>query len=273
MRLSKWKAKREMAWDFAYADGLQRHVLSHGDLRIAARGPSPILLFVHGGFHGAWCWSRFMRFLVTRNIPSAAVNMRGHGGLPQTPDFASAGLNEMVDDVVEAAAMLGGDVILVGHSLGALTAMRAAERINPVGLVLMAPAPPANVSGFPRLPAFPPNFVVAPPPPARARKWFLGGSRDDDIAPYVTRLCPESPALLNDCYHTRFVVDPAWVKGPVLCISGGNDDTALHPAGQDEAVAALYGAQLQKISEAGHCLMLDETWEASAAALVSWLQD
>jgi pimeloyl-ACP methyl ester carboxylesterase len=47
--------------------------------------PTP-LLFVHGAWHGAWCWDEyFLDFFAGRGYRALAVSLRGHGNSP-TPD-------------------------------------------------------------------------------------------------------------------------------------------------------------------------------------------
>ena len=46
------------------------------------RGPSdhPPLLFVHGAWHGAWCWTtNFTDWFAERGYTSYAVDLSGHG--------------------------------------------------------------------------------------------------------------------------------------------------------------------------------------------------
>jgi pimeloyl-ACP methyl ester carboxylesterase len=93
-----------------------------------------------------------------------------------------------------------------------------------------------------------------------------------DFSKFHARLCPESPALLNDRYQMRVSADPKWVKGPTLCISAGLDDNALHPAGQDEAIAGYIGADYQVLPGAGHCFMADDSWRLGADAILDWLR-
>ena len=37
------------------------------------------LLFVHGAWHGAWCWERFQSFFAKNGYVSVAMSLRGHG--------------------------------------------------------------------------------------------------------------------------------------------------------------------------------------------------
>lgn len=261
-----------MTWDFTFPAETSVLALRHARLFTALRGPGPVVLFVHGGFHGAWCWAPYMRLFAERNVPTASIDLRGHGGLTQDSGFIHDGVGATSEDVAEAAAALGGDVVLVGHSLGALVAMAAAHEVTPLGLAMLAPAPPGNIPKLHALPAFSEATIVAPPPDARARRWLLQGlAADADLAPYLARLCGESPALLNDRYLERITVDPAWVAGPRLCMSGGRDASPLVDAREGPAVAALFGADCATITDAGHCFMVEPTWRESGGKLLAWL--
>jgi len=262
-----------VTWNFDYLEQCETRRLTQGRMFVGpARNDCPTLLLVHGGFHGAWCWAPFLDFLSQSGVPAAAIDFCGHGGQSPPADFLTRGVKHMASDIVEAAEALGGKIVLAGHSLGALAVMAAAHKIAPRGMVLLAPAPPGNLGDIRLLPPFPEDAVVLPPTAERARKWFLGGYDGADIAPYTSRLCAESPVFLNDLYKRKITVDPAWVKGPSLCLSGGKDDSALHRGGQDDVIASFYGAELVNLPEASHCMMLDDSYEFTAAAVLAWLQ-
>src|SRR5690606_34333696 len=230
----------------------------------------PAVLFVHGGFHGAWCWTQTMAALAARGIGAAAVDLRGHGGLAQDASFLDQGMDAMTHDVIEAMQQLP-PVFLAGHSLGALIAMQAAAQHERRGLILLAPAAPAGIAHAHSLPRFPTTRAIQPPGEERARKWFMAGANTQDLSTYTSRLCPESPTLLNECFHDGVVIEQKAISCPILCLSGGKDDSPLHPAGQDQAVAAHYGAALKVIEPSGHCLMLDDGWEQTVGAIHDWI--
>ncbi len=260
------------AWNFNSLQNFRQTSLSQSRLFQTAPENGPTLLFVHGGFHGAWCWTLFLNYFELHKIPAAAVDLRGHGGQPQGPNFLEEGVPELALDVHEAAIELGGPIILVGHSVGALVAMVAAEALSPAGLIMLAPSPPGQLPGLRKLPERPADQLVMPPGEDRARSWFLSGYSRPDISEFMTRLCPESPATINDRYRLRIAPKAEWVKGPSLCLSARKDDRLHHPPGQDEKVAKFYGADFQVLANAGHCFMLDDSWEQAAASIVDWLR-
>ena len=56
---------------------------------------APILVFVHGRYHGAWCFAHYLKYFDEKGIPAAAVDMHGHGGLKQNTNFHQADIGEM----------------------------------------------------------------------------------------------------------------------------------------------------------------------------------
>jgi len=37
------------------------------------------ILFVHGAWHGAWCWEKFLPYFAENGYAAYAVSLRGHG--------------------------------------------------------------------------------------------------------------------------------------------------------------------------------------------------
>jgi pimeloyl-ACP methyl ester carboxylesterase len=245
--------------------------LSHGRMYSSLATPGPVLLFVHGGYHGAWCWQKFMHWFGERGQATAAVDLRGHGGLVQTGDFHQQGVADFASDVSEAARELDRPVIMVGHSLGGLVGMLAAREVAPVAQILLAPSPPGQLEGLTPLPAYPEDRPVMPPEAMAARTKFLA-HYDGEIDSFMSCLCAESPRAMNDRYRLRVQVDPGWIKGPTFCLSAGRDQKHLHPPGQDEAVARFFGGAHMIRPDAAHDMMLDDQWQETAWLLLDWLR-
>jgi alpha-beta hydrolase superfamily lysophospholipase len=110
--------------------GTRRIAMSRGALFLGAAGNGPPLLCIPGAYHGAWCYEAWLASFGAAGIASGALDLRGKGTLIGALDPAT-GVDDYAEDVVEAAAKLCGAPVLVGHSLGALVAMRAAMRLGP----------------------------------------------------------------------------------------------------------------------------------------------
>ena len=77
-------------------------------------------LLIHGTCHGGWCWDELAPLLQQRGHAVAA---------PDLPcDDVNAGLPEYADHAESTLSGTSGEVVVVGHSLGALTASVVASR-------------------------------------------------------------------------------------------------------------------------------------------------
>jgi pimeloyl-ACP methyl ester carboxylesterase len=90
---------------------------------------SPLVVLVHGAWHGAWCWSALQSRLDDRGIASVAIDLPGHG-VSTLPLGDLHGDAQHVADVIEA---LGRPVVLVGHSYGGAVITEAAVRTSSSG--------------------------------------------------------------------------------------------------------------------------------------------
>ncbi|HLX35118.1 MAG TPA: alpha/beta fold hydrolase [Candidatus Limnocylindrales bacterium] len=104
------------------------------------------LLFVHGELAGSWAWERFLGYFAARGWEGHALNLRNHYW-SQTADPEELSFESYVEDVGAAMDRFGPSVVVVGHGMGALLALKAAERRAVAGLVLIAPEGPLDVRG------------------------------------------------------------------------------------------------------------------------------
>ena len=106
------------------------------------------LLFIHGELAGSWVWERYLGYFAGRGWEGHAVNLRNHYW-SQTADPAELNFDTYTEDVVAALDRLGPTTVAIGHGMGGLLAMKAAERVAIAGLVLIASDLPRDL----RLPA------------------------------------------------------------------------------------------------------------------------
>ncbi|HEY8870675.1 MAG TPA: alpha/beta fold hydrolase [Candidatus Limnocylindrales bacterium] len=102
------------------------------------------LLFVHGELAGSWLWERYLGYFAGRGWEGHALNLRNHFW-SQTADPADLSFDTYVEDVVAAMERLGPNVVAVGHGMGGLLVLKAAERMPVAGMVLLSPELPRGL--------------------------------------------------------------------------------------------------------------------------------
>jgi pimeloyl-ACP methyl ester carboxylesterase len=102
------------------------------------------LMFVHGELAGSWVWERFLGYFAGRGWEGHAVNLRNHYW-SQTADPASLSFDSYLEDVVAALDRLGPTTVAIGHGMGGLLTLKAAERVAISGLVLIGAQLPRDL--------------------------------------------------------------------------------------------------------------------------------
>ncbi len=102
------------------------------------------LLFVHGELGGSWVWERYLHHFAGRGWEGHALNLRNHFW-SQTADPTTLDVESYTEDVVAAMERLGPSVVTVGHGMGGLLVLKAAERAPTAAYVLIAPEPPRDL--------------------------------------------------------------------------------------------------------------------------------
>lgn len=252
-------------------------------LELISRGEGrpgrPSLLFIPGAFHDARCWDHhFLPWFAERGWAAHGLSLRGHGGSSGNAATDQPGLADYVEDVRETVARIGGNVVVIGHSMGGVVAQMARNEVQGVaGIVPFASSPlrPSNRVVWRILRRHPVSFFKAQVmgDTDAGRPAFASFFYRDDIDPalkerYMGELTAESPRALREVF-SRDVPDTSGTDARPVLVVAGRDDWSI-PMTDNEWLAAQYGAPLA-ICPGAHNLMLDPDWEASAQAIADWL--
>jgi pimeloyl-ACP methyl ester carboxylesterase len=240
----------------------------------------PPLLFVHGVFHGAWCWQEhFLDFFADRGWNAYAVTLRGHRAGDDARALRGSLIRDYVDDVQVVAEMLPAPPILVGHSMGGYIVQKYIGLRRTPAAVLLAPMPATGrfrtrmlrrnalltVAGFARGRL---KIIVGTPRRCRAA-FFSGGTPDHLVARYTDMLTDESTAAAVDLLVGRRPRVPPVADLPVL-VMGASED-GIFSVGQVHATAARYRTEPVIVAGTGHDMMLEATWRSTAEHIDDWL--
>ncbi len=109
----------------------------------SSQSTKPPILFLHGSFHGAWCWEEnYVPYFVEKGHPCVAFNWRGTGGNPagdgvkkvkivedHCDDFQA--LLETLPSILEQDNASDNEVlpIVVSHSMGGIIVMKYLDEL------------------------------------------------------------------------------------------------------------------------------------------------
>lgn len=209
--------------------------------RQPASSPHPTpLLFVHGAWHGAWCWAEhFLEYFTAHGYTVHALSLRGHGASPGRNRLRWTSLADYVADVAQVASQLPKPPVVIGHSMGGAVVQKYLETYPAPAAVLLASMPPAGVLATTlRIARRHPlefaktNLLLSLYPligtPALAREaFFLSSLPQDTLLTYFAQLQDESYRAFLDMMLFN-LPKPKRVTTPVL-VFGAANDTIFHP--------------------------------------------
>ena len=225
-------------------------------------------------------WSAFGAYFAERGWEAHAMNLRGH----YTSDVADLGevtMRDYANDIGVAVRQLGRPPVLIGWGIGALASMLYAERNRVLGLVLLAPSPPAAA-----LPRRPSEHELRDVPPVYDARWWgwiqpwdrlretMPDLSDDELEKMQEMLDGARESGNARRERMRGVpVDSSRIGVPSLVIGAGLDDV-IHPT-EARRTADLLGATYEYFPSASHfgLVMGSETWPQVAGSVLGWLEE
>jgi pimeloyl-ACP methyl ester carboxylesterase len=216
------------------------------------------LLMVHGELGGSWVWERYLGYFAGRGWEGHALNLRNHHW-SSTADPAELSFETYTEDVVAAMDRLGPNTVAIGHGLGGLLVLKAAERLPIAALILISPEPPRDL----REPVRPHELREIPDAYGRSLVgWetlperLQRDARDLTIEDVlrIQHLMGQKPHESGQARRQMLAgvpVDPRAVMDvPRLVIGGGLDRTV--PLDDSERVAEWMDAQFEPFGAHSH---------------------
>jgi pimeloyl-ACP methyl ester carboxylesterase len=250
----------------------------------AGKAKNTPLLFVHGKWHGAWCWDEhFLPFFARHGYDCTAFSLRAHAGSEGREKLRWVSIADFVADLEQVAGQFDTPPVIIGHSMGGFIAQKYLETHHEhPAAVLLAPIPPTGV--------WPSTFIVLREQPLVLLKVIATLS----LYPVVETLelarwslfSKDFPQELLEKYHPCLqdesfrsyldelglnLVRTQRVKTPLLVIGAGND--AVIKLRMVQGAAKKYGLQAKIFPNMAHDMMLETGWEGVAETILNWLND
>lgn len=239
------------------------------------------LLFVHGAWHGAWCWAEhFLDFFADNGYRALAVSVRGHGGSALSQRLRGCSGADYVDDVRAVVATLPAPPVLIGHSMGGYLVQKYLESTPaPAGVLLAAMSARGTSEMVMRQARRNPRATLRFTFTGRSLSMYDTAERtrgilyssatpEADVRRYQARLVDESQRAILDGWMFN-VARPKRITTPLLVLAAEQDGVFSVEA--QRALARRYRTEADVFPGMGHNMMLDTGWEAVARRIDDWL--
>ena len=239
------------------------------------------LLFIHGMWHGAWCWDEFfLPFFAEAGYRVTALSLRGHAG--SEGKIRGSRIADYVADVEQVARTFETPPVLIGHSMGGFIVQKYLEMHDAPAGVLLASNPNFGLwRGFGRVLRHDPRIVIKAfltwnmrpvvETPARARwAFFSKDFPEEQLLKYHAQMNDESFRMFIDLLGLN-LAHPKKVKTPLL-ILGAEKDTVIKPRDVHDTARA-YGVKAEIFPNMAHDMMLEAGWKPVAERILKWLQE
>ncbi len=241
------------------------------------------LLFVHGKWHGAWCWAEhFLPYFAEHGYVSCALSLRGHGGSEGRQRLRWTSIAEYVADVAHVAGQMETPPVVIGHSMGGFITQKYLETHPAPAAALLTAIPPSGLwpstwlvfrrqplaflKALATLSLYP---IVATPALVR-EAFFSKDMPETQVAAYHKRMQDESFRAYLDELGLNLVRTKR-VQTPLLVI-GAADDTVIPQSGV-RATARAYGTQAVFFPGMAHDVMLEQGWQSVADRILEFLKE
>ena len=239
----------------------------------------PPLLFVHGAWHGAWCWDEyFLPYFAEHGYDAYALSLRGHVGSEGHWRWAS--IHDYVADVAQVAQQFDTPPIVIGHSMGGYIVQKYLEKHAASGAVLVATIPVMGILPlFARLTIKRPLAVLRNLltlsgtfwyKPEDAREAFFSDDLPaEDVNRYFANLQGESLRLAIECLGFILPKPERVPKDiPLYVVSATRD--WVFTVDEQRKTAQAYDTEAHFFDMA-HDMMLESNWQEVAHAILNWL--
>ncbi len=241
------------------------------------------ILFVHGAWHGAWCWEKnFMPYFAENGYTCYALSLRGHGKSESPERFRFMRISDYVADVAQAVDQISQMPVLIGHSMGGLVVQKYLEENTLPAAVLLASVPAKGVFQttlriarrhfltFLKANLTLSLYPLISTPELTREAFFSTNIPRDTLDSYFSLMQDESYLAFLDMMRFN-LVNPEKIATDLLVL-GAKEDTIFHPD-EIKATAAAYGKKPEIFKGMAHDMMLEPGWQAVADRIIRWLDE
>lgn len=118
------------------------------EILVNNNGFANTIIFVHGAYHGAWCWNeKFVPFFLEKGFNTYSFSFRGHGNSEGEEKLNRYSIKNYIEDLKSVFDMCEKPPIVIVHSMGATIVDAFFKYYKPEisKIVFLAPTPVKNM--------------------------------------------------------------------------------------------------------------------------------
>ena len=240
------------------------------------------LLFIHGAWHGAWCWEEhFLPYFAQQGYRAYALDLRGHGRNTGRDNVRWLRARRYVEDIAEFASTLPAPPILIGHSLGGYIIQKYLEKYRVPAAVLLTPIPVRGIGrmllrctqhdpiGVTKMILRCSTFQLIRTPELARWAFFSEAYPDEALNQTYAQLQEESYATA--CDALIFDLPRPHKVAPIPILVVGAEKDRLFSNEEMQQTAQKYQADLKIMPGMPHHVLLESGWQQVADEVLAWL--
>ncbi len=240
------------------------------------------ILFVHGAWHGSWCWEQgFTDEFLQNGHDCYLINFTGHEADKSIrKNIKWKSISDYVSELSDAISQINEPPIIIGHSMGGFIAQKYLETHHAKGCVLLASAPPwGSRNSVLRLMRNSPKLFIDTFLLTKVYKFisapeevyislFDSQISKDQFEYYNTLLCDESYRVFLDILFLN-LIRPSKIKTPFLVMAGDKD--SWFTKSETTKIAEIYKTSPIIYEGKPHDLMLSPKYEDVVSDILNWV--
>lgn len=239
----------------------------------------PPVLFIHGAWHGAFCYRDWLSTFASLGYPAHAISLPGYGESKAEKRLNAYGGRDYLQVIEQVMTQLGPKAVLLGHSMGGHLVQRYLLQHSVPKAVLVATAPVSGLTGFNLryVRKHPGRFFKAlftaelkhlVDSPELVRELFITEGAALSPEALCAKLCSSSLKLGLEA-GSPLKVKADRPPSKVLVVAAESD--GCFTMAEEERTAKAWGAEVMVVKGQSHDLMLEKGREETARRIAAWL--
>lgn len=241
------------------------------------------VIFVHGAWHGKWCWDKYFRKeFINNGFEVITFDLPGHNTAGKIKGINQYSIHDYVNALKEEVKKLKKAElpIIIAHSMGGLILQKYLEKNTCKKAIFLASVPPYGVINttlkFSRKWYFYPSIIglnlfgLVNTEKKAKEAFFSKNLPKEALEEYTSQLCSESfKAFLNMLLPRVKITNLSNI--PILVLGAKND--TIFSINDNKKIAKKYkNATLIILDDIAHDMMLDTNHKIVSDQILTWLR-